>query len=803
MNYKSKIKLVVALMSVITLGRFGMQSLSRDADVSVLPKLDKAQATMSVVLPGMGAKTFKVLPVRTDAGLVYKGFDGSGNTLSYVEMGDTRLGMIYGAGGSYSISGAKGSVHVAKVLKNMLVVSGLENDVIRRKSAAVDENSPYVSKAGAAEGHLDILFLHDPRVVDSGAYVPFAHAALLQDILNDTFVNSSITQARPRLVGLEPFNINLSSYTCGDASGRLNYGDTATDPAFNEVHQRLAALREQYKADLVVWQGMPTDNPAGCAPSFGGVRGGKEVGDAAAVVKYNPSTAFNMESTMETAAHEIGHMLGASHDRINDPTQGWKSYSFGYQCGDKADLMTIGGNGSGVSFDRARLFSTPAVFNNGIACGVPIGQANEADNAATIRESLGIITGYYPEILRVGTVSLEGVPAIVYEPGIGDNSAARSFTVDVVRSGDTAAAASVRVQVFSTEDQLFIKNEGSEPQYNDNSQVVRFGAGESRKQVVVNLADDGNRFTTDRVLHVGLLFPVGVDLGAVTDMEAAYIDKSHDSSAWSFTTNSVSVVEGNGVTVTASRPVPANCSTPCYLGTGAFMLTSATQDAAGNFITTKQPVILKTQFDNTGRATAQSFVVTVPTANDSVEGGNKSFTISLETPTAGENKSVAVTIVDDEDVGLAQFDAGALSGTEGASLVATVVRAGNTVGTLSVNYAVRALAAGTANAAVAGSDFAPVTGSLVFAAGETSKTITVALPDDGVADGRKDFAIDLSGADIGSPASTTASIADKGAVTSGGGSTGGGTSGGSAGGGGGAFGLGLLPLMFLVRRRKK
>jgi Calx-beta domain len=92
---------------------------------------------------------------------------------------------------------------------------------------------------------------------------------------------------------------------------------------------------------------------------------------------------------------------------------------------------------------------------------------------------------------------------------------------------------------------------------------------------------------------------------------------------------------------------------------------------------------------------------------------------------------------------------GSAAVTEGASLVFTVTRSGNTTGTTTVNYAT---ADGTA---VAATDYTASTGTLAFTAGETAKTISVATTDDATVESAEMLTVSLSGASAGALISTT------------------------------------------------
>jgi hypothetical protein len=86
------------------------------------------------------------------------------------------------------------------------------------------------------------------------------------------------------------------------------------------------------------------------------------------------------------------------------------------------------------------------------------------------------------------------------------------------------------------------------------------------------------------------------------------------------------------------------------------------------------------------------------------------------------------------------FNPGAYSANEGAGSVAvTVVRTSNSSGTATVNYAT------SGGTATAGQDYTATTGTLIFAAGETSRTINVPLINDDLFEaGNETFNIALS-----------------------------------------------------------
>jgi len=108
--------------------------------------------------------------------------------------------------------------------------------------------------------------------------------------------------------------------------------------------------------------------------------------------------------------------------------------------------------------------------------------------------------------------------------------------------------------------------------------------------------------------------------------------------------------------------------------------------------------------------------------------------------------------------GVVQFSAASYSVNEDAgSVTITVTRTGSTAGSASVQYA-------TSNgSALSPGDYNVISGTLTFAAGETSKSFNVAITDDIVRESNESFNVRLSNAsnaNLGSPASAGVNIVD-------------------------------------------
>ena len=152
-----------------------------------------------------------------------------------------------------------------------------------------------------------------------------------------------------------------------------------------------------------------------------------------------------------------------------------------------------------------------------------------------------------------------------------------------------------------------------------------------------------------------------------------------------------------------------------------------------------------------------SKLVTVIITDDAEVEADETFTLELSNPTnTVVGTASATATITDNDVA-AEVSVSDVSGTEGGSATITVVRSGNTTGASTVDYS---LMAGTASE---GADFTAGSGTVSFAAGETSKTINVTIVDDGDVEDDETLTVNLSNASAGTnitTASATVTIND-------------------------------------------
>ncbi len=207
---------------------------------------------------------------------------------------------------------------------------------------------------------IDLMVLYTGNAAKRYIRDPADLLALAIEETNETFRNSGLGNISLRLVHSQLIDYDASTedqfthlYTMVDGLG-----------PFKDVKK----LRDEKRADIV---GLIIDNPKGCGLS---TRVGPERDEAFFVVHHSCAAV-----TM-SIAHEIGHILGARHDRFVDESNVPFAYGHGYVNGSKwRDIMGYKEGCGGCP--RIPFWSNPRIMYKGEPTGTPA-----ADNARVILE---------------------------------------------------------------------------------------------------------------------------------------------------------------------------------------------------------------------------------------------------------------------------------------------------------------------------------------------------------------------------------------------------------------------------------
>jgi hypothetical protein len=192
-----------------------------------------------------------------------------------------------------------------------------------------------------------------------------------------------------------------------------------------------------------------------------------------------------------------------------------------------------------------------------------------------------------------------------------------------------------------------------------------------------------------------------------------------------FTIADASITEGNSGTQTLNFVVTRTG------GTGSGTVTATTSDGSAT-ATGSAPIsdyVSKTQVLTFAAAGTQNFAVTIN--GDTRDEDNETFTVTLSAPSAGFSlgspSSATGTITDNDNAPTVSINSPAAV-TEGASITFTVTVSAASGKAISVAHTTAS--GGGASGATEGVDFSDATGTLNFAADETTKTFSVATSND-------------------------------------------------------------------------
>ncbi|TAN50348.1 MAG: hypothetical protein EPN21_09135, partial [Methylococcaceae bacterium] len=266
--------------------------------------------------------------------------------------------------------------------------------------------------------------------------------------------------------------------------------------------------------------------------------------------------------------------------------------------------------------------------------------------------------------------------------------------------------------------------------YNSAGGTVTFAPGETRKTVAVTLLGDST-VEPDEALRLVLDNAVGLQLGN------GYATATLINDDWpTLSISGATVDEGDSgtgtVNVTLSVSLSAAVGVPVTVN---YATANGSANSAGDYSAAGGKLTFAPG------ETAKNLTLTVK--GDTTVEGDETFRLLLSDPANAKLSAIAdnatITIHNDDLPALSIAGAAIMegnSGTRGANL--TVTLSSPSTQTVTVDYA---SADGTATA---DSDYTATHGTLVFASGETSKTVTVSVSGDTEAEDNESFQVQLA-----------------------------------------------------------
>jgi hypothetical protein len=323
------------------------------------------------------------------------------------------------------------------------------------------------------------------------------------------------------------------------------------------------------------------------------------------------------------------------------------------------------------------------------------------------------------------------------------NSGTTPFTFTVTRSGFTAGTTSVNWAVTGSG-----ANPANAADFGGTlpSGQISFAPGETSKTLTVNVSGD-----TLPELDEGFTVTLsGASGGAQITTATANGTIRNDDIALRIAAADANKLEGNSgttpFTFTVTREGLTTGTTTVNWGSRTVTGSGTNPANAADFGGT----LPSGQISFAAGETSKTLTVNV--SGDTLAEPDEGFTVTLSGASGGATITTATangTIRnDDPALSIAALDANKFEGNSGTTpFTFTVTRSGFTAGTTTVNWAVTGSGANPANAADFGGTLP--SGQIAFAPGETSKTLTVNVSGDTLAEPDEGFTVTLSGASGG------------------------------------------------------
>ncbi len=408
--------------------------------------------------------------------------------------------------------------------------------------------------------------------------------------------------------------------------------------------------------------------------------------------------------------------------------------------GGLGDDVLIGGDGTDtVYYERA------ASAYSVLKLGTGLYQVSGADGVDRLEgvELLRFASGTAVAIDGLAAATVLSVSTATVRIAEG-NSGSTNLTFTITRSGNTASAVSTAWSVGGTGAAAasaadFLR--GALP-----GGTVSFAAGETVKSVTVAIAGDA-AVEADESFALNLTTPSAGVTFATASATAGIANDDVASAVLSIAADAAWVAEGNTGATPYSFSITrggntAVAASAAWKVAGAAPYPTTASDFAGGLMPGGT-------ISFAAGETRKTLIIGV--AGDTLAERDEGFTVTLATPGANTTLGTysAAGLIRNDDIAAATLSIAALSATKAEGAFAStaftflVTRSGNTAIAAAGRWTVAGAGAAAANAADFAGNALP-TGTVAFAAGETSKTISVLVAGDTAIEANEGFTVSLA-----------------------------------------------------------
>lgn len=241
------------------------------------------------------------------------------------------------------------------------------------------------SAEGSDAQRIDVLVYYTSAAAAHYDGEPATRVRHLVAVANDVFERSGLA-GRLHLAGIEATEY-AGAERAPVALKDITYGQ---DPAFEVVSGR----RAEVGADVVILMGTYLYDGY-CGVAWQG--GTEEPGRLSDADRAHAYAYVAMDCSVYTLVHELGHLLGLAHSRLETPEAGTRPWAVGH--GMEAEFTTIMATPGAFNAPRLPYFSSPDLHAClGHACGVTDTDPEHGAHAVkALGETLPQFAAYMPE----------------------------------------------------------------------------------------------------------------------------------------------------------------------------------------------------------------------------------------------------------------------------------------------------------------------------------------------------------------------------------------------------------------------